>query len=152
MTQLNDRLLSLVEPVVTSMGLTVWGIETPATPKGGKVRIFLDSEDGVTIDQCAEASRHISMLLDVEDPIPGSYVLEVSSPGLERPFFHFPQLADYLGQPVAATLKAPVQGSKKWRGTLLQAVDNELTLQTKSQTLTLDWDQIHKIHLVYTGH
>lgn len=149
MTQ-HDRLVSLIEPIVSSLGLTLWGIEVPASPKGGKLRIFMDSENGVTIDQCAEASRHISMLLDVEDPIPGSYVLEVSSPGLERPFFHFHQLTDYIGHPVSLVLKDPVQGSKKWRGTLVQAADNELTLHTGSSTLTCSWDQVQKMHLVYT--
>lgn len=147
----HEHLVSLIEPIVSSLGLTLWGIEAPSSPKGGKVRVFLDSAHGVSIDQCAEASRHISMLLDVEDPIPGSYVLEVSSPGLERPFFYFHQLADYIGQPVAITLKAPVQGSKKWKGTLLHAGDNELTLESETQTLIVHWDQIHKMHLIYTG-
>lgn len=150
MTQ-NDRLVSLIEPVVSSLGLTLWGIEVPSSPKGGKLRVFLDSSRGVTIDQCADVSRHISMLLDVEDPIPGSYVLEVSSPGLERIFFHFHQLLDYIGHPMAVILKEPLQGSKKWRGTLLQAADYELTLQTDTCTLSLHWDQIQRIHLVYTG-
>jgi ribosome maturation factor RimP len=91
------------------------------------------------------------MLLDVDDPIPGSYVLEVSSPGLERLFFHFHQLADYIGHPVAVTLKDPVQGRKKWKGILLQAADNEITLNSESQTVVLHWDQIHKMHLIYSG-
>jgi ribosome maturation factor RimP len=147
----HERLVSLIEPIVSSLGITLWGIEAPSSPKGGKVRVFLDSEQGVTIDQCAEVSRHISMVFDVEDPIPGSYVLEVSSPGLERPFFSFHQLADYIGHPMAVILKAPIHGSKKWKGTLLHAADNELTLQSETQTVVLGWDQIHKIHLVYTG-
>ncbi|WP_027369595.1 ribosome maturation factor RimP [Desulfovermiculus halophilus] len=147
----HEHLVSLIEPIVRSLGLTLWGIEPPSSPKGGKLRVFLDSEQGVSVDQCAEASRHISMLLDVDDPIPGSYVLEVSSPGLERLFFHFHQLADYIGHPVAVTLKDPVQGRKKWKGTLLQAADNEITLNSKTQTVVLHWDQIHKMHLIYSG-
>jgi ribosome maturation factor RimP len=147
----HEHLVSLIEPIVRSLGLTLWGIEPPSSPKGGKLRVFLDSEQGVSVDQCAEASRHISMLLDVDDPIPGSYVLEVSSPGLERLFFHFHQLADYIGHPVAVTLKDPVQGRKKWKGILLQAADNEITLNSESQTVVLHWDQIHKMHLIYSG-
>ena len=147
----HERLVSLIEPIVSSLGLTLWGIQAPSSPKGGKLRVFLDSDQGVSIDQCAEASRHISMLLDVEDPIPGSYVLEVSSPGLERPFFYFHQLAAYIGEPTAVTLKSPVQGSRKWKGTLTHAANNEFTLESEAQTLVLDWDQVQAMHLIYTG-
>jgi ribosome maturation factor RimP len=151
MTQesLHSRLRELIEPIASSLGLSIWGIQVPASPKGGILRIYVDSEQGVTIDDCAELSRHVNVILDVEDPMPGPYTLEVSSPGLERPFFAFEQLEPYLGRLLQVQLKAPLLGSKKWKGHVLRLENEELILQTDKQEIHIPWDQVHKARLVY---
>ena len=151
MTQesLHARLLELIEPVASSMGLSIWGLQTPPAHKGGVLRIYVDSGKGVTIDDCAELSRHVNVLLDVEDPMPGPYTLEVSSPGLERPFFTFEQLRPYVGRLLLVNLRTPLQNSKKWKGKLLRLEDHELILQTETQEVHIPWNQVHKARLVY---
>jgi ribosome maturation factor RimP len=117
--------------------------------RGGALRIYIDSPEGVTVDQCAEVSRHLNLILDVEDPLPGPYTLEVSSPGLERPFFSCEQLNPYLGQRIVLQLKEAIQDSKKWRGTLISADNNTIVLQTHVQEIAVSWSNVKKAHLLY---
>jgi ribosome maturation factor RimP len=110
----------LAAPLAASLGLELWGIEL-AFGGRGVVRVFVEGENGVSIEQCAELSRLLGVSLDVEDCIPGAYVLEVSSPGLERTFFTENQLARALGQRVEITLRSPRPawpGRRKFRGRL----------------------------------
>lgn len=115
-----NTLTTLVEPLAHSLGLSLWGIETAF---GGQsvIRIYVEGDNGVTIDQCAELSRLLSLTLDVEDILPGSYMLEVSSPGLERVFFTPQQLCTAAGKPVEVVFPHPnkeFSGRKKFRGLL----------------------------------
>ncbi len=142
----------LVEPLLASLGLSLWGIEMQAAPRGTLLRIYVESEHGVTIDQCKTVSKHLSLIFDVEDPLPGSaYTLEVSSPGLERPFFTIEQLRPYLGQKIALKCREPVRGSKKWRGRLSTIEGKSFSLQTEKESIPFHWDQCSRIHLVYEG-
>ncbi len=122
-TPLASALTDITAPLAASLGLELWGIEL-AFGGRGLVRVFVESENGVSIDQCAELSRLLSLSLDVEDLLPGAYVLEVSSPGLERTFFTEAQLARAVGQRVEITLHQPHAawpGRRKFRGPLQQA-------------------------------
>ena len=110
----------LAAPLAASLGLELWGVELAFSGRG-LVRVFVESENGVSVDQCAELSRLLGLSLDVEDLIPGAYVLEVSSPGLERTFFTEAQLARAVGQRVEITLHEPQPawpGRRKFRGLL----------------------------------
>lgn len=116
----------LAEPLATSMGLLLWGVEMLP---GGKsvVRVFVESVEagqGVDIEQCAALSRLLGLSLEVEDCIPGAYVLEVSSPGLERRYFTAGQLAGAVGEYVEITLFAPLPNfplRRKFQGELRAA-------------------------------
>ena len=110
----------LAAPLAASLGLELWGVELAFSGRG-LVRVFVESENGVSVDQCAELSRLLGLSLDVEDLVPGAYVLEVSSPGLERTFFTEAQLARAVGQRVEITLHEPQPawpGRRKFRGLL----------------------------------
>jgi len=147
---LQTKLTEIIEPIVESFGLDLWGLEPPKSPKGGVLRIYIDSPQGVSIDQCAEISKHLNPILDVEDPIPGSYTLEVSSPGLERPFFNFSQLESYIGERIYLKLRSPLDGRKKWKGVLSAAGNMQIELTTdKENTITINWDDIKNIHLLF---
>ena len=149
--QVKAHLTGLISPFVASLGLELWGIEIPASPKGGTLRLYIDGPGGVNVDQCAEVSRHVSALLDAEDPLPGPYTLEVSSPGLERPFFSLEQMAPYAGELIEAKLKGPLQGRKKWRGILLEAAGTHIRLEVEGGKVELPWDAIQKVNLKYVA-
>ena len=79
------QLWDLLEPVVAGMGYELVEIEYNPSTRHGVLRLYIDHEDGIQLDDCTDVSNQVSALLDVEDPIPGHYNLEVSSPGLDRP-------------------------------------------------------------------
>ncbi|GFM32392.1 ribosome maturation factor [Desulfovibrio subterraneus] len=149
----HSRILAIVEPIVESMNLTLWGLELGAGPRL-VVRIYVEGPEGVNIDQCADISRHTGLALEVEDIISGAYILEVSSPGLERPFFSAAQMAAYVGSPVVVVLREPhgeFSGRRKFPGTL-QGVNGEdvtLSLPEEEGVLTVHWNDIKKAHLVH---
>lgn len=148
-----SRIKAIVEPIIDSMDVALWGIELGAGPRL-VVRIYVEGPEGVNIDQCAEISRHAGLALEVEEVLPGAYILEVSSPGLERPFFSPAQMVPYIGKPVVIVLREPgteFSGRRKFQGDL-QGVDEEtitLTLPDDEGVLTVHWNDIKKTHLVH---
>ena len=155
---LTDELKKLIEPVAASLDLDLWGIEASMSGKRGVVRVFVQSTDGrnepdtaATIDQCAELSRKIGVMLDVEDIIPGAYTLEVSSPGMERKFFSLDQLKPYLTRTVevetADTVSPEFPDRKRFKGTLEAVSDSEIELTVDSERITLPWKNIRKTRL-----
>jgi ribosome maturation factor RimP len=125
-----QTITELAAPLAASLGLDIWDVDA-AFGKRGLVRVFVENEDSVNIDKCAELSRLLGLTLDVEDVLPGAYVLEVSSPGLERTFFSGEQLAKYLGKNVDVTLHAPVASHydrRRFLGELVKAKNGEFTV------------------------
>lgn len=145
-----NRLEKLIRPLVESMGLTFWGLKLATGKKRGVLKVFIDSGDGVTVDQCAEVSRNISVMLDVEDPIPGAYSLEVSSPGVEREFFRAEQIEPYLGEEISVSLKDPEGGRKNFTGALTGVVGEEFEIKDENgERLTFAWDRVKQARLRY---
>ena len=123
---IQDEIEQLFRPTIENMGYELWGCEHLAQGKHSLVRVYIDKEDGIGIADCEQVSRQISALLDVEDPIPGNYSLEVSSPGIPRPMFRYWQYQRYIGQTAHIKLFKPVAGKRKFMGTIVSA--NEITL------------------------
>ena len=145
-----DKLEKLIRPLVESMGLTFWGLKMATGKKRGILKVFIDSEEGVTVDQCAEVSRNLSVMLDVEDPIPGAYSLEVSSPGIEREFFRIAQLGPHVGEDLTVQLKEPIDGRKKFTGTLTKTADEEFEIEDENgERESFAWDQVKQARLRY---
>jgi ribosome maturation factor RimP len=136
---------------VDSLGYELWGIEFSGSERGGILRIYIDSPSGISISDCTEVSKHLDVLLDVEDPIAGSYIMEVSSPGLERKFFSIKQLEKYIGKEMSMKLKIPIEERKKWRGCLrhVNIPDNELTFEIDGEEKIFQWQHIESIKLLY---
>ncbi|MBG0790913.1 MAG: ribosome maturation factor RimP [Desulfovibrionaceae bacterium] len=150
MRQTFEEMLSdMVRPEVENLGYVFWGLASPPSGKKRIVRIYIDHKDGVTIDQCAEVSRQVGLMLDVEDVIPGAFTLEVSSPGLERPFFRPEQMADYLGRTIDLVLNEPVGDRKKFKGELTGVNGNAVTLTVDNQPMDFDWPFVKKATLVH---
>ncbi|SPX42564.1 ribosome maturation factor RimP [Haemophilus influenzae] len=112
------------------------------------VRLFIDKEGGVTVDNCADVSRQVSAILDVEDPIADKYNLEVSSPGLDRPLFTLPQFERYIGQDIAVHLRIPVMERRKWQGKLERIEKDMITLIVDDQEQILVFGNIQKANVV----
>ncbi len=108
------------------------------------VRLFIDKDDGVTVDDCADVSRQVSAILDVEDPIADKYNLEVSSPGLDRPLFTLLQFERYIGQDIAVHLRIPVMERRKWQGKLERIEKDMITLIVDDQEQILALGNIPK--------
>ena len=139
---------ALIEPVVTAMGFELWGIERIAQGKHSRVVVYIDSADGITVDHCADVSRQISGVLDVEDPIPGQYQLEVSSPGMDRPLFTLDQFERYRGNIVALRLNVPFNGRRKFKGLLAGIENDDVLLHLDGEEYCFPIDGIDQARVV----
>lgn len=155
---IETRIAELAEPVLTSLGLSLWGVEAQMGGKGQTLRVFVESAEpgaedspdprGVGVDKLAQASRHLSLLLDVDDFIPGPYRLEVSSPGFERLFFKPEQMAAYVGRKVEIKTHEALDGRKKFRGNLVAVEGATLTIHLDDAEVVLEWNEIRRAKLV----
>jgi ribosome maturation factor RimP len=150
MRQTFEEMLSdMIRPEVENLGYVFWGLSSPSSGKKRVVRIYIDAPGGVTIDQCAEVSRQVGLMLEVEDIIPGAFTLEVSSPGLERIFFSPAQMDDYIGRKVDVLLFEPMAERRKFKGELAGVEGDTVTVNVDDQTMNFDWTAIKKITLVH---
>ncbi|MFN4263574.1 MAG: ribosome maturation factor RimP [Thioalkalivibrionaceae bacterium] len=111
---------ALADVASRSCGVDLWGVEYRPHARPALLRVFIDHVDGIDVDQCAAVSEQLSLMLDVDAPISGAYTLEVSSPGLERPFFFVDQLADRCGESMVVRLGWADEGRRKLRGKLVE--------------------------------
>ncbi len=119
----------LLGPVVESMGYTFWGLEYISQGKDTVLRVFIDHENGITVDDCAAVSRQISSVMDVEDPISQVYNLEVSSPGMDRPVFTLEQYASLAGNIIDVRLRMAFDGRRKFKGQLIGVEQEDIVLR-----------------------
>ena len=146
---LEDKLTRLVASAVEALGIELVGIEYLAQGAHSVLRVFIDSEQGITLDDCSKVSHQISGVLEVEDPIRGKYSLEVSSPGLDRPLFTLAHFERFIGQDVKLRLRQPLNGQRKFKG-VISAVENgqiQIALD-ENQALELEIDEIEKANLI----
>ncbi|MDD2739826.1 MAG: ribosome maturation factor RimP [Methylomonas lenta] len=148
MKQAPDHLVELIEPIVEGLGYECVGIEYNPHPQHGMLRIYIDSENGILVEDCTKVSHQLSGMLDVEDPIQGEYQLEISSPGADRPFFKLSQFEQFTGSTVMINLFKPVDKRRKIIG-LIQAVEgDEVVLLEGEQTINVPFQAMSKARLV----
>ncbi len=139
---------ALIEPVVSAMGFELWGIDHLSQGKHSRLVIYIDHQDGVSVDDCADVSRQVSAVLDVEDPVPGEYRLEVSSPGMDRPLFTLEQFERYAGHVVAVKLRLPFDGRRKFQGLLAGVESDEVLLQIDGEEYCFPIEGIDQARVV----
>lgn len=146
----NAALEALIEPVVSALGYELVGIEHLSQGRRSLLRLYIDSEQGITLDDCERVSHQVSGVLDVEEPLRGDYTLEVSSPGLDRPLFKPEHYARFVGHRVRLRLHAPLNGRRNYSGVIEGvAGDDVLTLETDDDgRLELPLRDIDKANLV----
>lgn len=142
--QLNE----LLAPVVEGLGYLFVGVEYKPASGQSLLRIYIDHEDGINVDDCAKVSRQISAVLDVEDPISGEYTLEVSSPGLDRPLFVAEHYQQFQGERIKCKLRMPLNGRRNFTGRLLEANEKSIILSIDNESVELFIDDIEKANLV----
>ena len=141
-------LTALFEPVIESMGYELVGVEFHGGEHHGVLRIYIDHEQGISVDDCADVSRQISAILDVEDPIAQAFDLEVSSPGIDRPLFKLQDFERFKGEKVKIKLAVALNGRRNFSG-LLQGVEQQLVLvEIDNEIFELPYQDIGKANLV----
>lgn len=145
-----QRVWELAEPVADELGLWIWDVEYVKEGARRVLRITVDSEDGVGIDDCEKLHRAIDPVLDAEDPIAEQYYLEVSSPGIERELKTDVHLEACEGWDVEVKLYAPRNGSKLFRGVLLPLGENgEISIKCGEDTLTFERSSVAKVNTYF---
>ncbi len=142
------KLRQVLGPVIEGLGYELVGIEFHPNSVNALLRIYIDREGGITLDDCQAVSQQASSVLDVADPIPGHYTLEVSSPGLDRPLFEAAHFERFAGQRVRLQLGMPLAGQRKFSGRLLGLRAGEVVLECEGAEITIPLERIEKARLV----
>mgnify|MGYP003989985617 CR=1 FL=1 len=143
------RVTELIEPTVTALKLELWGIEHIQQGRYSLLRIYIESDEGIAIEDCEKVSRQVSAIFDVEDPISGEYTLEVSSPGLDRPLFTANQFEQYAGNEVSLRMRNPVEGRRKFRGLITSVNEGVIALQVDGSSYDLQHADVEKANIVF---
>ncbi len=137
-----------VEAVVSGLGYQFVGAQYGRSGRGGLLRVYIDAEDGIDVEDCARASQQLSTVLDVEDPIREAYVLEVSSPGLDRPLFRQRDFLAHSGSLVRVRVHTPVDGRRNFKGRMSVSPDSRVLIEGEGQRWELDYADIDEARLV----
>jgi ribosome maturation factor RimP len=144
---LREGLIALIEPVVERLGFELIELEYGSGHAHALLRVFIDREGGVTVDDCTRVSRELSALLDVEDPIPTGYTLEVSSPGFDRVLRTRAHFGRFVGSRVFVELKAPRAGRRRYTGTLLTVDEAGIAIKVDREHVAVAFSEIGKARL-----
>lgn len=147
-TVLEDRLRDLIEPVLRFRRMDLVELSFAGGSRGGILKVIIDQEGGISIEDCASVSREVSALLDVEDAVPGSYTLEVSSPGLDRPLKGLQDFLRFAGRLAKVTFMEPVDGRTFIIGRILRVDGEDVVLDAgEGRTVVVAYGNIKKARL-----
>jgi ribosome maturation factor RimP len=144
----SDELAKLLEPAVERLGYELSDLEAKIGGQSGFVRIFIDSADGISLDDCEKVSLAVSALLDVEDPLPGQYNLEVSSPGADRKLKKQAHFERFAGEKVKVQMRFPIEGRRRFSGKLVSSNEENIVVEVDGESHTLPVAHIDVARLV----
>lgn len=144
---LRERLIALIEPLLARLGYELVELEHSAGRSQAVLRLFIDRPAGVGIGDCERVSREVAALLDVEDPIPTAYTLEVSSPGFDRVLRTAAHFERFVGSRVFVELKAPRSGRRRYTGVLQAVSGSGIELEVDRQKVEVPFGEIGKARL-----
>ena len=142
------ELIRLLEPTIERMGYELTDLELKLGGRSGLVRVFIDQDGGVDIDDCEAVSHQVSAILDVEDPLPGNYTLEVSSPGLDRTLTKPAHFQRFMGEDVRVKLRFPLSGRRNFSGALKAADEENIEVEVDGESHKLPLATIESARLV----
>jgi ribosome maturation factor RimP len=144
----DQQITQLLETTVEAMGFELWGVEYLSQGRHSVLRVYIDAENGITVDDCAAVSGQIGSVLDVEDPITGEYTLEVSSPGMDRLLFKLEQFALFVGQMIELRLRVAYEGRRKFKGILKGVEGEDVVVQVDDHEYLLPYSTIEKARIL----
>ncbi len=142
------QLAKLIEPTIEQLGYELSDLELKLSGRDGIVRVFIDKPEGVDLADCEIVSRQLSALLDVEDPLPGHYTLEVSSPGLDRKLTKPEHFQRFTGETIRVKLRFPVAGRRNFRGALRSANEEKIEVEVDGESHSLRIATIESARLI----
>ncbi|RUO44427.1 ribosome maturation factor RimP [Aliidiomarina taiwanensis] len=148
MATLVERLTDIIEPAVAAAGFELLGVELVRAGHDTTLRLYIDHENGITVDDCALVSNQVGAVLDVEDPISVEYNLEVSSPGADRPLFKLAHYEQLLGEKISVQLQTPVSNRRKLTGELAAVEGETITFIVDGNPFPVAFSKIKKANLV----
>lgn len=147
--QLVARIWQLAEPVIEAEAMELVEVQYRREPQGWVLRLYVDKEDGVTIDDCTTVNRVIGDLFDVADPIEHAYHLEVSSPGLDRPLRKYEHFEREVGNVIKVVTSIPFENRRKFKGILTGAESDAITLDCDGQSYSIPLAVVERASLRY---
>ena len=139
---------NLVKNTVEGLGFILWGYEYRPHGESALLRIFIEKAEGISVDDCALVSRQIGAALDVEDIIPVAYILEVSSPGMDRVLFTADQYQDYIGDKIKIRTRTQINERRNFKGLLVSASDNVVTVKVDNEEFAIPYESIDRARLI----
>lgn len=148
MGQVAKDIEEMIEPVIVSMGYELLGIEYIPGKRASTLRLYIDKEAGISLDDCSAVSHQVSGVLDVEDALSENYNLEVSSPGLDRPLFKLAHFNTFLGRNVKLKLRIPLGNRRKFKGVIKAVEGSDIILVCDDEEFKMKFDLIEKANLI----
>ncbi|MBU5482782.1 ribosome maturation factor RimP [Clostridium sp. MSJ-11] len=142
-----DELTNLIHPIVDRLGYELYYLEYIKENRENYLRVYIDKDEGITLEDCEKVSREISEMMDIEDPISEGYYLELSSPGIERELHNDNHLNKYIDYEVSVKLKSLFNGSKKFDGVLKEFDKDTISIQLEDNLLAIPREKIKTINL-----
>ncbi|MBY5921870.1 ribosome maturation factor RimP [Ferrimonas balearica] len=149
MSTMEQRLTEMLREPVEALGYELWGIQYVRAGNHSTLRLFIEHQNGITVDDCAAVSRQVGAVLDVEDPITTEYNLEVSSPGLDRPLFTAEHYQRYMGSEAVVVLNMPMEGKRKWQGEIVAVEGDMVTLRHNENDQVVALPNVQKAHVIH---
>ena len=147
MNKIAQRVSELAQPLAEAQGVEIWDVEYVKEAGQWFLRVYIDKDGGIGIDDCEAFSRALDPILDEEDPIPGSYVFEVSSAGAERELKRPSDFAKFIGSNVEVKLYKAVDGRKTYTGSLAAYSDGDVTISVGGTEHTFEKATVASVHL-----
>jgi len=144
-----DAIIDVIEPFLEHEGYELVDAEFKNEQRGWVLRVYVDKEGGVNIDDCAGLSREMGNLLDVEDVIPQKYSLEVSSPGLSRPLRKKEHFDRVVGEQIKVKTHMPIEGQRNFKAKLVSVSEDTITVEDERKDTEIDISNIEKASLIY---
>jgi ribosome maturation factor RimP len=145
----DNALTELLRGALAVDGFELWGYELNSFEGKRRLQVYIETPSGVTIDDCERASRQIGAVLDVEDPMEGKYLLEVSSPGITRSLYTLEQYQRYVGKPIKIRVARGEEGKRTYQGEIAQVTKEAVSLIVEGETVVMPFADIEKANLVF---
>ena len=145
---MQNRLDDIVKNTVEGLGFELWGYEYRPHSESALLRIFIEKAQGISVDDCATVSRQVGAVLDVENIIPVAYILEVSSPGMDRVLFKAEQYQDYIGESLKIRTRTRLDDRRNFKGSLVSASESLVTIKVDNQEFEIPYESIDRARLV----